>query len=439
MATIEDNVLLQKIDTEGNNKIIYPMTKLENVVGIENKADKDDLKTKMNLLKGSKLLYTDGWYRVAEFKNTGTYLIYLNQRWNHNSPCCFILAISIGSKDYNISILDSFDIQSTFYNSHIILNKFRIVQDEDGLNNPSYLEVYYHSPNADYGNEVSIQIINDGRPSGISALVGNFEKDIDENVVVKTEKEAKILHLDNEVDNINSTQRYKHYNNIHQVVDKTTYTVDTTFLDILKQIPSLSIVRYVTTETNLANSSVLCTNEVYNITGTQYNLIEIIKHDGSSEIIKIYNRDNGNGKIGYYTAQARSNDNYISNFSFVGRSNWINLTPQNGWEHYSTTNINHPKLSYCRENNTVRLRGVVKYPLNTTSNATIIATLPEGMRPNYTKMFACVLREGTANDTFCRVDVNSDGTIKFEPISGDNAKYTTISWVSLDNISYPLY
>lgn len=262
------------------------------------------------------------------------------------------------------------------------------------------------------------------------------QKDNDNNIIYPITKTENILDLDLYM---NGYRNYKHFFNVHQVIDKTTYTVETTFLDILKQMPSLSVLRYVTSDTT--TTSALCTNEIYSITGNKYNLVEIVKHDGASEYIKVYYRESNDIQSGYFFAKSRSNENTISKFTFIGKTKWNLLTPENGWTNYQQVDGgNHPPIQWRRENDNIRLKGLAKFPQDTVSNATTIATLPEQARPINTKLNVCVARYNNPSsiDTFSRVDVNPDGTIKFLPQPSIIGTITTVSWVSFDNITYSL-
>lgn len=266
------------------------------------------------------------------------------------------------------------------------------------------------------------------------------QKDNDNNIIYPITKTENILDLDLYM---NGYRNYKHFFNVHQVIDKTTYTVETTFLDILKQMPSLSVLRYVTSDTT--TTSALCTNEIYSITGNKYNLVEIVKHDGASEYIKVYYRESNDIQSGYFFAKSRSNENTISKFTFIGKTKWNLLTPANGWTNYSNSSLGHPPIQWRRENDNIRLKGLAKFPQDTVSNATIIATLPEQARPINTKLNVCVTRYNQPSvtsgsiDTYSRVDINLDGTIMFMPQPASTpGNVTTVSWVSFDNITYSL-
>lgn len=222
--------------------------------------------------------------------------------------------------------------------------------------------------------------------------------------------------------------------NLYQIIPKLEYTTETTFLDIIKSMKERSILRYETTESNVPNVNYLCTNELFSITGSYYNLVEIIRHTTASETIKIYNRDASNYTWkGMFIASARSKDNLISGFSFIGKTAWEDLVLQNDWK-----KINNFEPQYRRENDRIYLRGLVKRTAETTpSSSTIIAKVPTGFFPKYTTLNSQVInynKNNTSIETSVRVDISNNGKIIMDPNNGQN--FTIVGWLSLDNVSW---
>lgn len=231
---------------------------------------------------------------------------------------------------------------------------------------------------------------------------------------------------------------YKHFGFINQVYDLSQYTFETTFLDIIKSMKERSILRYETTTSDVPNVNYLCTNELYSITGSYYNLVEIIRHTTSSETIKIYDRDASNDTWkGMYIASARSKDNLISDFTFIGKTAWKDLTLLNGWKRY---NDFFPTLQYRRENDRIYLRGLVKRTAETTpSSNTIIAKVPTQTFPKYTTLNSQVInynKNNISTETSVRVDISNKGEIIIDP--NGNQSLIIVGWLSLDNVSWSI-
>lgn len=104
-------------------------------------------------------------------------------------------------------------------------------------------------------------------------------------------------------------------------------------------------------------------------------------------------------------------------------SSWIGLSLVNGFSVYDAVNWGTP--SYRKKpDNTVRLKGLVKFPSTSPAAYTVIANLPAGYRPASNSLFTV-----QANDALTRVEVRPNGDIAC------NAT-TASGWVSLWPISF---
>jgi hypothetical protein len=97
-------------------------------------------------------------------------------------------------------------------------------------------------------------------------------------------------------------------------------------------------------------------------------------------------------------------------------TNWIDLSYQNSWVDYGSTYV---AGQYRRDKQgMVHLRGLVK------NGSGVIATLPEGFRPDEKELIATA----TWSNTFGRVDIETNGQIN--PVTYNS------NWVSLFNIHF---
>lgn len=251
----------------------------------------------------------------------------------------------------------------------------------------------------------------------------------EQNLIYPITKTENVLDLE---DYMIGYKYYRHYSFINQVYDLNQYTFETTFLDIIKSMKERSILRYETTESNVPNVNYLCTNELFSITGSYYNLVEIIRHTTASETIKIYNRDASNYTWkGMFIASARSKDNLISGFSFIGKTAWEDLVLQNDWK-----KINNFEPQYRRENDRIFFRGRVANETYAYSNRSI-ANLPSIYAPS--KQILCSTigaLDETSPEVMFRIDIATDGKISIN--DGNRNKYTVIKWISLDGVSFPI-
>lgn len=162
----------------------------------EDKANKSDLDTKMNLHRDTKALTAKGWYRVAEFIRTGIYIVNITQRWNELVPSSYMLLLNVGEKKFNISILDS----STCNNDGSLgISQVRLVKDIDSTGVPTYLEIYY---NYNASNNVTVQIINESIDTNVNTI--HFTETTSEDIFVKATKDMRILHLDDAIGTLSS-------------------------------------------------------------------------------------------------------------------------------------------------------------------------------------------------------------------------------------------
>ncbi|WP_304393458.1 hypothetical protein [uncultured Clostridium sp.] len=229
----------------------------------------------------------------------------------------------------------------------------------------------------------------------------------------------------------------KIYTGIFSVFPQEQFTENTTLYDIAEKLQDRSLLLF-------SFDNTIYTNEIVNMLGNKYALVEIIRYNNASIQITVYDRHNSSGLCGYYHAKCRITDNYMSDFIFIGKSNWTDLEPLNGWTNYSSTNTEtgHPFISWRKENNGIRLRGLAKYPSGSGANKSIITNLPAQARPKCHKLFTCVTRyrqNSVSVDTITRIDINPNGNIMYMPYQASTADFTTeVDWVSFDNIFYPL-
>lgn len=102
-------------------------------------------------------------------------------------------------------------------------------------------------------------------------------------------------------------------------------------------------------------------------------------------------------------------------------SDWIDLTLASGWSNHGS---GWNSGQYKSVGDLVFLRGLVT--ATSWSTTPIITTLPLGLRPLATVMFASVGN----NNLFSRIDVNTDGTVRW--VSGGSGT----TWLSLNNIIF---
>ncbi|HSW92206.1 MAG TPA: fibronectin type III domain-containing protein, partial [Candidatus Saccharimonadales bacterium] len=99
---------------------------------------------------------------------------------------------------------------------------------------------------------------------------------------------------------------------------------------------------------------------------------------------------------------------------------WASLSLQHNWENYSTS---YNSAGFTKTNNgRVFLKGLIKN--GDVTNGTVIATLPEGYRPEGKLAFQTI----TSPNTEARIDVTASGDILL--VTG------LTNWISLDSISF---
>jgi len=126
----------------------------------------------------------------------------------------------------------------------------------------------------------------------------------------------------------------------------------------------------------------------------------------------------------YFRAKASSPLGQWSGYSAVGQTTiplWAPMLLQNSWINYDSTNTRSPATFTKTSSGTVMLKGIVKS--GTVTGGTIIATLPFGYRPAYPIVF-----QNPSNNAAGRVDIMTDGTIKFQVGSA--------TWFGLDGINF---
>lgn len=79
----------------------------------------------------------------------------------------------------------------------------------------------------------------------------------------------------------------------------------------------------------------------------------------------------------------------------------------------------------------VRLQGVATRASGTPTTLETITTLPAGFRPGQAMRFAVAAGDGTTANAYGRVDIGTDGVVKW--VAGPNA---ATAFVSLDNVSF---
>jgi len=96
-------------------------------------------------------------------------------------------------------------------------------------------------------------------------------------------------------------------------------------------------------------------------------------------------------------------------------SGWTNLSLQNGWINYGSAT--HSTAQYIKAaDGLVTVKGLIKN--GTTTNGTVIATLPAGYRPKERAIVHCV-----ANGAYGRIDIQANGDIV---ANGVSATWTSI-------------
>lgn len=138
---------------------------------------------------------------------------------------------------------------------------------------------------------------------------------------------------------------------------------------------------------------------------------------------RTYSRTVNHGDKVYVRVKANSTNSNLDSSEY-GNSNitipiWASFQMQNNWSDYSSTFA--PAAFTKTASGLVVLKGMIK--AGTTTTDALIATLPAGYAPSERLIF-----ENTSNQTFGRVDVASDGTVRFN--FGGN------TWFSLDGISF---
>ena len=94
---------------------------------------------------------------------------------------------------------------------------------------------------------------------------------------------------------------------------------------------------------------------------------------------------------------------------------------ENGFGEYNWGNVGYTKIGGI-----VHLNGMVTVP-STAASGQRIFLLPEGYRPNMTKVF-----KGHSGSNAYRIDVTTAGTVRW------NNNSSGITWVSINNISFPV-
>jgi hypothetical protein len=118
------------------------------------------------------------------------------------------------------------------------------------------------------------------------------------------------------------------------------------------------------------------------------------------------------GGNGYYSLQAMF---YPSSFS-----SWNSLTLQNGWVAFDPVNYSPPQYTKSSDG-VVTVRGMIKN--GTTTDGTVIATLPAGDRPS-----ATVVIPVDSVGSFGRVDILTNGNIV--------VRIGYSGWITLDPVSF---
>lgn len=198
MSSLTNFLKLFKWDTktDGSEKFDIDKALNENIDKIEANAVavNETLASKMNLYKITKSLSKKGWYRVAQFNETGNYIVNIIQKYNNSVPSNFLLSINIATNKFNISILDCSDNDSS---NLLGISQVRIVRDTNSITAPTFLEIYY---NYAVPNTIKVQILNDTS----QFILIDFTETTDENIFVKATKTMKILHLDDAIGTLSS-------------------------------------------------------------------------------------------------------------------------------------------------------------------------------------------------------------------------------------------
>lgn len=196
-------------------------------------------------------------------------------------------------------------------------------------------------------------------------------------------------------------------------------------------MPDYSILDY------YVNGTTIVSNELKGVTGA--NTIEVIIHRLLSQRILIYVHISAIPVI-YYKSYRLDMEEDEMQWSIIGKENWKTLPLVSGFETYPSDG--YDQTPRCRkENGRVYLSGALRSNtiLVSTTGAHHIATLPEGYRPKYNKIFNTYLTIGVPNstiDTSCRLDILLDGRIRIG--KANNSNTGTIFFLSLDSINFEI-
>lgn len=108
---------------------------------------------------------------------------------------------------------------------------------------------------------------------------------------------------------------------------------------------------------------------------------------------------------------------------------WKKLELLNGWKNYNDVYGNNEfnELEYRVKSGIVYVRGLV---VGSDSTDIVIASLPQEARPRKQNIITCY----SSHDLVARIDIDRFGGICLNYVPTPESK----SWISLDNISFPI-
>jgi hypothetical protein len=109
--------------------------------------------------------------------------------------------------------------------------------------------------------------------------------------------------------------------------------------------------------------------------------------------------------------------------SHIYRGIWVNATLGSGWSNYGN---GFSPVSYCEmPDNTGQIKGACSG--GTTTDGTVLFTLPSSIRPSYNHTYLCA-----TSGSPVQIRVNSSGTVVIQNPVG------TITWIALDGVQWQL-
>lgn len=121
----------------------------------------------------------------------------------------------------------------------------------------------------------------------------------------------------------------------------------------------------------------------------------------------------------------------VSAFTPLSTPTWMTLPLVTGWASYNQVNAGQAagtwaSPQYTKAGGIVQVRGLIQSP-SATSAGTVLATLPDGYRPDYTTIFPAMIGGNVAS----YVTVDTLGNISIPSALAAN------TWLSLENVLFP--